>query len=669
MPVPTIKGTDYDESLSGTTTSVNPPGAQSGDVVLYIEYVLDSWGPPVGSNGNWTQIDLFNDTDGFSTRAYVATVTASGPYSFTHTGSSAVAHAYGIAMTRIDNVTTLSVGASQSTQRGPAIAPSVNATALNGRLFFIAPDYKALGHGAPPTNAGAVTLIKTIVGDLAEAIQIYDGEMISTGATGSSQNAASGGGGDRFPAMHVWVPPSPSLEVIGPFGSVEPAGELLISVDDVPGDKEGAISPTGTLTLRPSLALEGSIAPAGVPSATQLDTEEVEGSIAPSGELTLMPMVSFSGSVAPVAQLPFRDPTIEPIGSIAPFGQLIRVSINVLDVDGQVIPAGELILTAIREEDGSITPTGEAEIIPQSAYDGSIAPIGTLTLLPDMRLEGNIAPIGTGASIDLQQHSVEGSIEMAGSLELLPIFEKAGSILPFGLLELSATQELAGSIAPTGVVFLLEPVEQLVDGSISPIGEVIFLIPTDDDVLFGRIQPLGTIRLQPSIKLEGAVGPSGGLLVDPTTELAGSIAPSGTVSVIVSLSIQLAGSIGPSGQLDFKPEIPLSGSIGPISQLTFSVPVEFSGQIGPSGTLATTIITGIKLNAVLTVSGEVVLSPQIVLAGSIGPNGDVSMGTNVLFEGSIAPSGTVEFTEPEGLKWRSPKRKDMDREKYKRMQR
>lgn len=669
MPAPTIKGFDYHESLSGTVTSVNPPGAVSGDTVLYIEYVPETWGLPLGSNGNWTQIDLFNDTDGFDLRAYVATVTAPGPYAFTHSGANAVAHAYGIAMTRSDNVTTLSIGGSQSTQRGPAIAPSINATALSGRLFYIAPLYRSIPHGAPPTNAGAVTLIKTIVGELAEAIQIYDGEQISTGATGTSQNAASGGGGDRIPAMHVWIPPSPALEVVGGVGSTTPVGEVLRSVQDTPGDKEGSISPTGTLTLRPSIEIAGSIAPSGLGDALQLDFEQVEGSIAPSGELTLMPMVSFSGAIAPTAELPFNDPTIEPAGSIAPFGQLVRVALQILGVDGQVTPLGELVLTAEIDGEASITPLGEIELLPQEAYDGSIAPVGTLTLLPDMRLDGSISPTGAMVAIDLQRIVLEGSIESVGRLELLPTIEKGGLIFPFGLLELNATQELAGSIAPSGVVVMLEPVEQLVDGSISPIGEVIFLAPTDDDVLFGRIQPLGTIRLQPDIRLEGEIGPSGKLTADPTTELAGSITPSGEIVVVVALAIQLEGAIEPSGQLAVIPEILLSGSIGPDGQLTLTVPLEFSGSIGPSGTLVTTIITSVKLNALLTVSGEVVLEPRIVLAGSIGPIGEVNIGTDVFFEGSIAPSGSVSFTEPAGIKWRSPKRKDMDKQGHKRMQR
>ena len=667
MPAPTIKGTDFLQSDTGTVLTVNPGNAVANDIVLFVSYVDDGWTGPTTEKGTWTLVDSFNDTAGMRTEAWISKVTDVGPYSFIYSGANATAWGYAVAMTTIDDPT-ISVGGSQSTQRGPAIAPSVNASALSGRLFYIAPKYRGDPNGGAPINANAIPLAKVIASDTDEFIQFYSGEQLASGASGTSQNGASGGGGDRYPAMHVWVPPSPSIEVISPFGVVTLVAETRITEVQQPSH-EGAVAPSSELFMTPSIVLEGSITPTATKALQQLETEDMTGSVGPVGSLSLMPMLSFAGAVGPQGQRDTDEAGSLVGGAVTPFATLQFTVLEVREFDGQVTPVGTLNLMAIVDVDGSITPLRTISYATHLEFDGSIDPTGELELLPHMVFEGSITPTGTGSTQQLELILLEGSVSFSSELGNSVTIPFAGSIFPYGLLEHNVGVELAGSITPVGVTVMREPEQVEEDGAVTPVGEVTFLVEADKDEIFGRITPNATLAIMPIVEKVGIVGPTGELVLTPSIELNGSIDPSGTVALISSLAQQIEGEIGPVGTLRNDVVLQFEGSTEPIGDFYLTVPLTFEGQITPFGAMASEVIRVLRLHTTLNVSGDLALDPSVLLAGSVGPYGDVNFDPELLLEGSITPSGVLTPILSEAQKWRSPKWKDFRRATEKRMQR
>lgn len=665
MPVPTIKGTDFLQSDTGTVLTVNPGNAVANDIVLYVSYVPSTWTGPTTEKGTWTTVNTFTDRDGFRLEALISKVTDVGPYNFIYSGANATAWAYAVAMTTVDDET-ISVGASQETQRGPAIAPSVNASALSGRLFYIAPLFKGIPHGGPPTNAGGTTLAKVIPADSNEWIQFYSGEQIASGASGTSENSASGGGGDRLPAMHVWVPPSPSIESITPAGSTTPA--TTFQVTEVTQDLVGAIGSAGELTVTPSIVLDGAISPTATLDSVQLDEQIVEGAITPIGSLALMPILALGGAIGPTGA---REPDTvgSPYeGAVTPFATLQFTVLQTLDRAASISPVGELELLVMLDLEGSISPDSVIVYATQLSFDGSISPTSEREYLPQQHYDGSITPIGEGAAQSLQLLLVEGSIAPSGTLRRDPLTSYAGAILPFGQIDQNVGVFLSGSISPIAETTVIEPTKVEEEGSISPTGELTLLVEADKDETFGRITPNATLVMEAQVAFAGSIAPTGARTFNASTEPSGSITPVGDVTGIISQALSVEGSIGPTGTLRNDAVLELQGSMSPIGDFVVTIPLTFEGQVTPVGALATSISRVLRLHATLNVNGDLALDPTVLLDGSIGPAGELLQEAGVNLEGSISPTGVMTVGDLESLKWRRPKFKDFDKAREKRMQ-
>ena len=139
------------------------------------------------------------------------------------------------------------------------------------------------------------------------------------------------------------------------------------------------------------------------------------------------------------------------------------------------------------------------------------------------------------------------------------------------------TQDVTGSVSPTGTVSAAITFAEAVAGSVGPSGN---LVVVPGKLLGGSVAPGGSLLKETGKEVSGGVSPVGslGLAVTRSSPVSGAVGPTGSLGVTVSRVREFGGTVSPSGEL--------------IKKVFFHV----SGQVSPSGVVLNDQDQGLKVD-------------------------------------------------------------------------
>jgi hypothetical protein len=434
-------------------------------------------------------------------------------------------------------------------------------------------------------------------------------------------------------------------------GSITPAGA---PVSQAQQELAGAITPAGSPAIQAASSMAGSSAPAGsvahrvvatqagaiTPAGTVVTSSEralaAAGAITPDGSIDRQVQAALAGAMAPAGSPAHRVAQLA-AGSIATAGQLgSRPAISAAGVlaaagvhsaqrraaySGSTAPSGAARAQPQQQLAGSVAPSGSASAAAAASMAGAISPAGAIAQEPQQQLAGSVAPSGSAAAAI--SHAISGTISPAGVAAARVSHTIAGAIAGAGAAIWRALQQLAGSITPAGNVDNIEP------GTLE----------TQD--LAGSIAPTGSHAPGPQQLLAGVVAPTGDVAPDVAQQLAGSITPAGTHTPLSDQQVTLAGSITPAGAAIRATQAAYAGAIAPAAAISWRVAIAAAGSITPAGAAASVKVAVVELDGTAAMAGALAQQAAHQLAGASTAAGTVVQRARQTAAGSITPAGSI----------------------------
>lgn len=230
-------------------------------------------------------------------------------------------------------------------------------------------------------------------------------------------------------------------------GSLTPVGALVRNVAALYG---GSITPAGTLVRIINTAYDGSLTPTGV--MTALIATAYSGVITPTGAVTKQVVKLFGGVTALTGAL---TKTIIKLmtGDLTPSGEMVTLKVVVLDVAGELEPAGALRMVVDKMLSGDVTPAGSLARIVNKLYAGQVAPQGTVSKLLSTSLQGDITPAGQLTTVFAI--AMSGLLGLSGNLQKSTHVNISGVVTPIGTLVKSVFITTSGQLTPAGTAYKL----------------------------------------------------------------------------------------------------------------------------------------------------------------------------------------------------------------------
>jgi hypothetical protein len=186
---------------------------------------------------------------------------------------------------------------------------------------------------------------------------------------------------------------------------------------------------------------------------------------------------ALAGAVTPTGSLSIK--VIKPLsGSVTPFGVVAFKFVKSLS--GSITPTGSLGRSFLKNLSGAVSFIGNLSSVKKQfkSLSGDLTPTGTVSniLKRFMTLNGALTPTGNLSGIKRYIVGLSGAVSLAGSLGRTIYKGLSGSILPSGTINTLYRQfkSLSGSLAPSGA--LVRKIFKTITGALYPTGSITFLL-------------------------------------------------------------------------------------------------------------------------------------------------------------------------------------------------